>query len=97
MGCGCEVINHIVTVDDDGKLTSIFPFDREMANTCYVPEPLCVTKLSDKDAVRRIFSECGSREQLKQHLLKAGLTCPKPGMPVAVLRLSFAHNTLNEL
>lgn len=97
MGSGCEVINHIITVDDEGKLTSILPFDREMANTCYVPEPLCVTVLGDKDAVERIFIECGSRNQLKLQLSKAALACPQAGEPVAVLRLDFAHNTITEL
>ena len=97
MGCGCEVINHIITVDDEGKLTSILPFDREMANTCYVPEPLCVTVPGDKAAVERIFIECGSRNQLKLQLSNAGLACPQAGEPVTVLRLDFAHNTITEL
>lgn len=97
MGCGCEVINHIITVDDEGKLTSVLPFDREMANTCYVPEPLCVTLPGNQAAIERIFIECGSRNQLKLQLSKAALACPQAGEPVAVLRLDFAHNTITEL
>ena len=68
LGNGNEVINHIVTTGDDGKLISILPFDREMANTCYVPQPLCVVALCNKADVEHIILECGSREQLKQHL-----------------------------
>ena len=97
LGNGQEVINHITTVDDDGQLISILPFDRELGNTVYVPEPLCVTASSEVERVAKAFEDSASRQQLKQ--LLAALNSPRAqkGETVAVLRLNFAHNIIRKI
>ena len=94
---GEEFINHITTVDDEGRLVSIQPFDRELGNTIYVPEPLCVVATNDALLVERAFGDSASREQLKQRLIKQNTPQLQIGTPVLVLRLNFAHNILNRL
>ncbi len=94
---GDEVINHITTVEDDGTLRSVDPFDRELGNTVYVPQPLCVVATSDVPLVQKAFIECASREQLKRLLSKLKLSQPQAGVTVTVLRLDFSTNTLKEL
>lgn len=97
LGNGDEVINHITTVGDNGQLISILPFDRELGNTVYVPEPLCVTASSEVERVAKAFEDSASRQQLKQ--LLAALNSPRAqkGETVAVLRLNFAHNIISIL
>ena len=97
LGNGDEVINHITTVGDDGQLISILPFDRELGNTVYVPEPLCVTASSEVERVAKAFEDSASRQQLMQ--LLAALNSPRAqkGETVAVLRLNFAHNIISIL
>lgn len=96
-GSGEEFVNHIITVDDEGRLVSILPFDRELGNTVYVPEPLCVACTSDIHLVEEAFAECASREQLKRRLVSIETTPLQAGTSVNVLRLDFAHNRLNPL
>ena len=96
-GSGEEFINHITTVDDEGRLVSILPFDRELGNTIYVPEPLCVVATDDVPLVEEAFGDCASRQQLKKRLLKHNRPQPQAGSPVLVLKLDFAHNILNRL
>ena len=96
-GSGEEFINHITTVDDEGRLVSILPFDRELGNTIYVPEPLCVVATEDLPLVEEAFGDSASREQLKRRLLRQNRPQPQAGLPVLVMRLDFAHNILNRL
>ena len=97
LGSGDEVINHITTVDDEGRLLSIEPFDRELGNTVYVPQPLCVVATGDIHLVEQAFDESASRKQLKQHLAALKASHPHQGDAVAVLRLDFAHNIINQI
>ena len=97
LGNGEEVINHITTVGDDGKLISILPFDRELGNTVYVPQPLCVAASGENELVKKTFKECASRQQLKQQLAELGTSRPKQGETVAVLQLNFAQNCVNQI
>lgn len=94
---GDEVINHITTVDDDSKLISIEPFDRELGNTVYVPQPLCIATASSTHLVEKAFNQSSSRQQLTQRLAANNISCAQQGEPVVVLRLDFAHNTLTQL
>ena len=96
-GSGEEFINHITTVDDEGRLVSILPFDRELGNTIYVPEPLCVVTTDDANFVEEAFRDSASREQLKRRLKDMETSQPQSGISVMVLRLDFAHNILNRL
>lgn len=97
LGSGEERVNHITTVDDDGRLISILPFDRELGNTVYVPQPLCVVAACEAHRVEEAFGESASREQLKQLLVNLKVSQPQAGTPVMVLRLNFAHNIINQL
>ncbi|MBR5118246.1 MAG: hypothetical protein IK100_06330 [Muribaculaceae bacterium] len=97
LGNGEEVINHITTVGDDGKLISILPFDRELGNTVYVPQPLCVATTSDLQLVEKTFHESASRQQLKQQLASLKTSRPQKGDSVLVLQLDFAHNLINPI
>ena len=97
LGNGEEVINHITTVGDDGKLISILPFDRELGNTVYVPQPICIADSSDLQLVENTFHECASRQQLKQHLAALETSRPQHGDTVTVLQLDFAHNIVNQI
>ena len=94
---GDEVINHITTIDDDGNLISIKPFERELGNTVYVPQPLCIATTSALDQVEKAFNESASRRQLRQRLATINTSNAQQGDPVVVLRLNFAHNTLTQL
>ncbi|MBP5688899.1 MAG: hypothetical protein J6X22_09715 [Muribaculaceae bacterium] len=97
LGDGEELVNHITTVDDNGRLISVLPFDRELGNTVYVPQPLCVAANSELHLVEEAFAESASRKQLKQRLVKLKVSQPHAGTPVMVLRLDFAHNIINQL
>lgn len=97
LGDGKELVNHITTVDDEGRLISVLPFDRELGNTVYVPQPLCVAAISELHHVEEAFAESASRKQLKQRLVKLKVSQPQAGTPVMVLRLDFAHNIINQL
>jgi len=94
---GEEVINHITTVDDEGKLISIMPFDRELGNTVYVPAPLCIATASDMQLVKEIFEGCKSRQLFKQRLATLKASRPKQGDKTVVLRLNFALNSINQI
>ncbi|MBQ3323733.1 MAG: hypothetical protein IJG81_02690 [Muribaculaceae bacterium] len=94
---GNEVINHITTVGDDGRLISIQPFDRELGSTIYVPQPLCVATTSCLQIIQEAFNESASRQQLKQRLATINNHSAQQGDNVVVLRLDFAHNTLTQL
>ena len=97
LGNGQEVINHITTVDDDGQLISIVPFDRELGNTVYVPQPLCVTASSELELVAKAFNDSASRQHLKQRLAALNTARAKKGETVAVLQLNFAHNIITQI
>ncbi|MBO4722166.1 MAG: hypothetical protein J5629_04450 [Muribaculaceae bacterium] len=97
LGNGEEIINHITTVGDDGKLISILPFDRELGNTVYVPQPLCIATNIDLQLIEKTFHECASRQQLKQQLATLKTSHPQHGDTVAVLQLDFAHNIVNQI
>ncbi|MBQ6649248.1 MAG: hypothetical protein IJM66_10425 [Muribaculaceae bacterium] len=94
LASGDEVVNHITTVGDDGTLISILPFDRELGNTVYVPQPLCVAATSDIHIIEKAFHESASRQQLKQRLKQLNLPQPQAGIPATVLRLDFARHRL---
>lgn len=94
---GEEAINHITTVNDDGTLRSVEPFDRELGNTIYVPQPLCVVATSEVSMVEQVFHESPSRDYFKKRLVELKVTKPLPGSLVAVMRLDFANNILNQL
>lgn len=94
---GEEVINHITTVNDDGTLRSIEPFDRELGNTIYVPQPLCIAATGDVTMVEQAFHESPSRDYFKKKLVELDATKPLPGALVAVVKLDFANNILNQL
>lgn len=94
---GEQVINHITTVGDDGRFISVMPFDRELGNTVYVPQPLCVAIKSDIPLIEDTFHRCASRQQLTQQLQALKLSKPQQGDDVAVLRLDFAHNIINQI
>ena len=95
LGNGEEVINHITTVTDDGALISILPFDRELGNTVYVPQPLCVAASGEIELVKKAFKDCASRQQLKQQLAALKVLRPQQGDTVFVLRLDFANKIIN--
>ena len=97
MGSGDEVVNHITTVGDAGNLISVMPFDRELGNTVYVPDPVCVVAAGDIQLVKELFEECASRQQFKQRLATLNASHPEQGDNVAVLRLKFAQNTITEI
>lgn len=94
---GDELINHITTVGDDGCLISILPFDRELGNTAYVPQPLCVVATNDLQLIEKTFHECASRQQLKQQLAALSSSSPQQGATVAVLQLNFAQNNVHQI
>ncbi len=96
-GSGVELINHITTVDDEGRLVSILPFDRELGNTAYVPEPLCVVAASEVRLVEEAFASSPSHRQLVSRLAIHQVSQPQPSTPVVVLRLDFAHNIMTRL
>ena len=97
LASGEELINHITTVGDDGTLISIHPFDREMANTCYVPAPLCVAAPDQKERIEEIFSTSPSREQFEQRLAELKELRPQFGDAAVVLRLDFAQNRITTI
>ena len=97
LSSGEEVVNHIITLNDDGTLQSIEPFDRELGNTIYVPQPLCVAATGDVTTVEQVFHESPSRDYFKKKLVGLNATKPLPGALVAVVRLDFANNILNQL
>ena len=97
LGNGEEVINHITTVDNDGKLISILPFDRELGNTVYVPVPLCVTATSSLRKVEKAFLAATSREHFKTLLSEAKITSPEAGTNTSVLSLNFNTKILTKL
>lgn len=94
---GNEVINHITTVGDDGRLISIQPFERELGNTVYVALPLCVVATSDVARVESAFRESASRDFFKRKLVELNISRPKPGTVVAILKLDFARNIIIKL
>ena len=97
MGSGDEVVNHITTVGDDGNLISVMPFDRELGNTVYVPDPVCVVAADDIQLVKEAFEECASRQQFKQRLAALNVPRPEQGDDIVVLRLNFAQNTIIQI
>lgn len=97
MGSGDEVVNHITTVGDDGRLISVMPFDRELGNTVYVPDPLCVVAVGDIQLVKDVFEQCASRQQFKQRLAALNVPRPERGDDIVVLRLNFAQNTIIQI
>ena len=97
MGSGDEVVNHITTVGDDGRLISVMPFDRELGNTVYVPDPLCVAAADGIQLVKDVFEQCASRQQFKQRLAALNVPRPERGVDIVVLRLNFAQNTIIQL
>lgn len=94
---GKEFINHITTINDNGSLLSIEPFDRELGNTHYVPTPLCIATANVYDKIKRAFLACGSREQFKQHLKSDKCKKIEIGEAVIILNLDFPNKTINEL
>lgn len=94
---GNEVINHITTVGDDGRLISIQPFDRELGNTVYVPIPICVTTTNCLKQVEKSFLDSSSCTQFKEFLIKAHNAHPEADDLVTVLSLDFAHKTTKTL
>ena len=94
---GQLLINHITTIDDDGTLISIEPFDRELGNTIYVPQPICITNCFNLHIIEETFINSASRQQLELNLATLNLSHPQPGDNVAVMRLDFARNTLTQL
>ena len=97
MGSGDEVVNHITTVGDDGRLISVMPFDRELGNTIYVPDPLCVAAVGDIQLVKGVFEQCASRQQFKQRLATLNVPRLQQGDDIVVLRLNFAQNTIIQI
>lgn len=97
MSDGEEVINHITTVGDDGKLISINPFDRELGNTVYVPQPLCVAATCAIKQVEKAFLAATSRENFKSLLSQEKVMPPKTGNVAIVLSLNFNTKTLKQL
>ena len=97
MGSGDEVVNHITTVGDDGRLISFMPFDRELGNTVYVPDPLCVVAADGIQLVKGVFEQCASRQQFKQRLATLNVPRPEQGDDIVVLRLNFAQNTIIQI
>ena len=94
---GEEVVNHITTINDDGTMRSVEPFDRELGNTIYVPQPLCIVAIGDMPQVEQVFHESPSRAYFKKKLVELNATKPQPDTLVAVMKLDFAHNILNQL
>lgn len=97
LGNGEERINHITTLDDDGKLISVLPFDRELGNTIYVPIPLCVTATGTLRQVKKAFLAATSREHFKTLLSQTKIKCPPVGADTVVLSLNFNTKTLINL
>lgn len=97
LGNGEEVINHITSVGDDGKMISIQPFDRELGNTIYVPLPLCVASNGTLTLVKEAFLNATSRVHFKTLLTKTGLMRPNTGDDTTVLALDFNTKTLKQL
>lgn len=96
LASGEERVNHITTLDDDGKLISIEPFDRELGNTLYVPIPLCVALAGSVEQIIEVFQRSASRRQFKQLLAATHLSWPQDGV-MTVLALDFAHNSTKQL
>lgn len=94
---GDEVINHITTVSDDGCLISILPFDRELGNTIYVPNPLCIASSDTLEQVKAAFLAATSREHFKTLLAESNIMCPKTGDKAMVLSLDFNIKAFKQL
>lgn len=94
---GNELVNHITTLDDDGRLISVLPFDRELGNTIYVPQPICVAATNHIHQVEKAFKESASRQQLKMQLAALNISLPRQGDSTTVMRLDFANNIINQL
>ena len=94
---GTELINHITTLGDDGKLMSILPFDRELGNTRYVPTVLCVARAADCAQVEKVFKEASSRERFAELLCQGGMVAPQEGEKTLVLCLDFRTKIINEI
>ena len=97
MASGDEVINHITTINDDGKLRSIEPFDRELGNTVYVPIPLCIATTRCLKQVEEAFLAATSREHFKTLLSQANIVPPQAGNDAIVLSLNFNTKIINLL
>lgn len=97
LASGDEVINHITTINDDGTLRSIAPFDRELGNTVYVPVPLCVATPQCLKRVEEAFLASISREHFKTLLSQAHITSAQTGDDAIVLSLNFNTKITNRL
>lgn len=98
LSSGKVFINHITTVNDDGTLLSIEPFDRELGNTHYVPTPLCIATASGYNRIKSVFLACASREQFTQ-CLRDTCKCQEieAGTAVIILNLDFSSKTITKL
>lgn len=94
---GEELINHIITVGDEGEFISVEAFDRELANTRYVPAVLCLARATDRRRVDEVFKSATSRKHFAELLCQDGMAVPQKGEKALVLCLDFRTKIINEI
>lgn len=54
-------INHIATLDSDGNIVAITPFDHELPNTRHYPTPIALAPVgTDHELIARIIRDAAS-------------------------------------
>lgn len=89
--------NHVLTVDDSGRLVTITPIVHELAYTIYVPHPIAVIAASDENRFRQLFMGSNDIHQLYTKIDKESLMAIKQEDKICIFELLFNDSFLKQL
>lgn len=89
--------NHVLTVDDSGRLVTITPIVHELAYTIYVPHPIAVIAASDENRFRQLFMETNDIHQLYLEMRMESFSPIKQEDTICVFELLFKDSFLKQL
>lgn len=94
IACGREWINHITTVDGDGRLESVEPLTGELAATRYVPGVLVLLQAGGESRGMDLARQAADRPALCAAL---AVESAAVGQAVAVVERDFAEGVTRRL
>ncbi len=94
IACGREWINHITTVDGEGRLVSVVPFNGELAATRYVSGVLLLLPAGGAPRGMELASLAADRNALCAALAAESA---RVGEAVAVIERDFADGATRRL
>ena len=89
--------NHVLTIDDSGRLESVTPIVHELAYTIYVPHPVAVIAESDKSRFYQLFMESNDIHQLYSWIDKESFRAVQQEDTICVFELLFKDSFLKQL